>query len=108
VDEVDGDAEEPTATVWRSTAVDRSWSDLVAAMERAAVVDEPMQRRIAAELGREHANVVVDIGCGVGSMTVALAESLPDARLVAADLTRPCGRRLDVVWPNMTSSIVWT
>lgn len=84
-DEIEGEADDPTATVWRSKAIDPLWSELVAAMDRDATVGEPMHRRIAAELGREPAAVVVDLGCGVGSMTVALAEAFPSSRVVAAD-----------------------
>lgn len=85
VDEIDGDRDDPTATVWRSKLLGREWADRVAAMERAGVVTRGRDRAIARWLTAQPAKTMIDVGCGVGSMTVALKEAFPDAAVVAAD-----------------------
>lgn len=91
IDGIVGDPIDPTSTVWRSKPLPDDWTPLVAAMERVAEITGATDRCIARALATDAAASIVDVGCGAGSMTVALAEAFPDASVVAAD-TEPAMR----------------
>jgi SAM-dependent methyltransferase len=54
-------------------------------MRARADAETDRYRRRAAELAPPHTRVAADIGCGAASMAFALAETLPDAHVVAVD-----------------------
>jgi SAM-dependent methyltransferase len=64
---------------------DVDWSSLIDRMRRDAVLHADSDREIAGWLAEEPAASVVDVGCGIGAMSRALAAAFPSADVVASD-----------------------
>jgi len=65
---------------------DVDWAGMLEALRRADEVEVEVNAQIAGWLVRGHERVIVDLGCGAGGMTVALAAAAgPQPKLIAVD-----------------------
>ncbi len=73
------------ATYWNETA-GPTWAELQAPLDRQL---EPLGRRVMAELPLPGARVL-DVGCGAGATSLALAEAVgPDGAVLGVDVSHP-------------------
>jgi ubiquinone/menaquinone biosynthesis C-methylase UbiE len=73
------------ATYWNETA-GPTWAELQAPLDRQL---EPLGRRVMAELSLPGARVL-DVGCGAGATSLALAEAVgPDGAVLGVDVSHP-------------------
>lgn len=61
------------------------WAQEAAHAHTEAAIDAAWNAAVARDIGRHSDRLVVDVGCGDGGMTRALAAALPEARVVGVD-----------------------
>ncbi|MGH8909946.1 MAG: class I SAM-dependent methyltransferase [Egibacteraceae bacterium] len=77
------------------------WADEVDVLVGSADLEAPLDDAIAEWLMRERVQMVADVGCGAGGMTVALAARLDDGRVDAID-KEPAA--LDAAWRRVSDA----
>lgn len=79
-------SEDEQAARWNGTA-GRAWTDVQAALD---LMLEPFERHLVDAAARAGARTVLDVGCGTGATTLAIARCLgAGARCVGLDISEP-------------------